>query len=341
MAGFVVRSLICALGLALAAWIVPSLEFRSNGVLLLAAVLLGVVNAIVRPVAVILTLPITILTLGVFLLVVNAAMLGLVAALLDGFELGGFWAALFGSLIVSFTSWMASWYVGPRGNFEVLIVEQRFGAGKVLFQATDELWRLRYLTQDKFYGRYWLQTLRYLTRSVGEDDLGELITNRRVYERGEPVQVRLKTALASPEMSPRVSITGPAAFTRELIASKLHPELFTAELTGLPTGNYQVVWQVPDSTVSLSADFRVQLARQELKDRNMNRSELSRVAEQTGGRFAEISSARRLAEQIPPGQKILLEALAPQPLWNRWELLVLIFGLLTGEWILRKRYQLV
>jgi putative membrane protein len=125
MAGFVVRSLICALGLAIAAWIVPSMEFRSNGVLILAAVLLGVVNAIVRPLAVILTLPITILTLGVFLLVINAAMLGLVAALLDGFELGGFWAALFGALIVSFTSWMASWYVGPRGNFEVLIVEHR------------------------------------------------------------------------------------------------------------------------------------------------------------------------------------------------------------------------
>jgi len=125
MAGFVVRSLICALGLAIAAWIVPSMEFRSNGVLLLAAVLLGVVNAIVRPVAVILTLPITILTLGVFLLVINAAMLGLVAALLDGFELGGFLAALFGSLIVSTTSWFASWYVGPRGRFEVLIVEHR------------------------------------------------------------------------------------------------------------------------------------------------------------------------------------------------------------------------
>lgn len=125
MVGFAVRSLICALGLAIAAWIVPSMEFRSNGVLLLAAVLLGVVNAIVRPVAVILTLPITILTLGVFLLVINAAMLGLVAALLDGFDLGGFWAALFGALIVSFTSWMASWYVGPQGKFEVLIVEHR------------------------------------------------------------------------------------------------------------------------------------------------------------------------------------------------------------------------
>lgn len=237
--------------------------------------------------------------------------------------------------------WLSTEPLGEGRPGLPLIVEQRFGAGKVLFQATDEIWRLRYLTQDKFYGRYWLQTLRYLTRSSGEDDRGELTTNRRLYERGEPVQVRLTTPLVAPETQPRVSVSGPEAFTRELIASKLHPELFTAELTGLPTGNYQVLWQIPDSTVSLSADFRIQLARQELKDRNMNRPELSRVAEQTGGRYADISAARRLAEQIPPGQKILLEALAPQPLWNRWELLVLIFGLLTGEWILRKRYQLV
>ncbi|MCH5375553.1 MAG: VWA domain-containing protein, partial [Planctomycetes bacterium] len=237
--------------------------------------------------------------------------------------------------------WLATESLGPGLPGLPLIVEQRFGAGKVLFQATDEIWRLRYLTQDMFYGRYWLQTLRYLTRSTGEDDLGELTTNRRLYERGEPVQVRLKTSLIGPESQPHIQVSGPESFTRELFPSNLHPELFTAELTGLPTGNYQVLWQIPDSNVSLSADFRIQLARQELKDRNMNRGELSRVAEQTGGRFAEVGTARRLAEQIPPGQKILLEALAPQPLWNRWELLVLIFGLLTGEWILRKRYQLV
>ena len=125
MVGFLVRTLICALGLAIAAWIVPSLRFESTGVLLLAAVLLGVVNAFVRPVAVLLTLPITIVTLGLFLLVINAGMLALVAWLLEGFELGGFFAALFGSLCVSATSWVASWYVGPRGRFEVLIGERR------------------------------------------------------------------------------------------------------------------------------------------------------------------------------------------------------------------------
>jgi len=87
--------------------------------LILAAVLLGVVNAIVRPIAVILTLPLTLVTLGFFLLVINAAMLGLVALLLPGFHISGFWAALFAALIVSVTGWVGSSLIGPRGRFEM------------------------------------------------------------------------------------------------------------------------------------------------------------------------------------------------------------------------------
>jgi putative membrane protein len=125
MAGFLVRTLICALGLWLAAALVPGIWFRGPGVLLLAAVLLGVVNALVRPVAILLTLPITLVTLGLFLLVVNAAMLALVAALLDGFDLAGFWSALLGSLVVSATGSIASWWIGPRGRVEVIVVRPR------------------------------------------------------------------------------------------------------------------------------------------------------------------------------------------------------------------------
>ncbi len=117
--------LITAAGLWLAALLVPSMEFQSTGTLLIAALLLGVVNAVIRPIAILLTLPITVVTLGAFLLFVNAAMLGLVAWLLSGFSLGGVLAALFGSVIVSITGWVASWYVGPTGRFEILVVERR------------------------------------------------------------------------------------------------------------------------------------------------------------------------------------------------------------------------
>ena len=122
MSGFVVRLLISALGLWIAQALVPGMEIHGVGTLLVAALLLGIVNAFVRPVLVILTLPITVLSLGLFLWVINAAMLGLVARLLDGFTLHGLGSALLGALIVSVTSWIASWYIGPSGGFEILIV---------------------------------------------------------------------------------------------------------------------------------------------------------------------------------------------------------------------------
>lgn len=120
MIGFLLRIAIVALGLWLATQIFSGLRFDGPGVLIAAALLLGIVNAIVRPIAVILTLPLTLLTLGLFLLVVNAAMLGLVALLLGGFQISGFWTALGGSLIVSLTSWLASGLIGNSGRFEVI-----------------------------------------------------------------------------------------------------------------------------------------------------------------------------------------------------------------------------
>jgi len=77
-----------------------------------AAILLGIVNAIVRPIFVLLTLPLTILTLGVFLLVINALLLWMVSGLVGGFQVNGFWGAFFGSLLISFISWVLSRLIG-------------------------------------------------------------------------------------------------------------------------------------------------------------------------------------------------------------------------------------
>ncbi len=125
MAGFFVRALITAVGLWLANAIVPGIDIEMPGTLILAALLMGLVNALVRPIAILLTLPVTVVTLGLFLLVINAAMFGLVAAMLDGFHVSGFFSALFGWLIVSMTAIVASWFIGPNGRYEVLIIEHR------------------------------------------------------------------------------------------------------------------------------------------------------------------------------------------------------------------------
>ena len=120
MTGFVLRVAIVAFGLWLATQILPGLYFASAGTLLAAALLLGIVNAIVRPIAVVLTLPLTLLSLGLFLLVINAAMLGLVALLLSGFQISGFWTAVGASLIVSLTGWIAAGLIGNNGKVEVM-----------------------------------------------------------------------------------------------------------------------------------------------------------------------------------------------------------------------------
>lgn len=119
MLGFLLRAALVALGLWLATMIFSGLTFDGPGTLIAAALLLGIVNAIVRPIAIILTLPLTILTLGFFLLVVNAGMLGLVAWFLDGFSISGFWTALGASLLVSIVAWVASGLIGGTGRVEV------------------------------------------------------------------------------------------------------------------------------------------------------------------------------------------------------------------------------
>jgi putative membrane protein len=88
----------------------------------MAALLLGFVNAVVRPLLIFFTLPITILTLGLFLLVINAAMLGLVAAMLDRFAISGFWSALAGAIVVSLVSWLVSSTIGSSARVEIFVV---------------------------------------------------------------------------------------------------------------------------------------------------------------------------------------------------------------------------
>jgi putative membrane protein len=124
MMGFLVRAAIVAVGLWLATKIFSGLHFTSPGVLIAAALLLGLVNAVIRPIAIILTFPLTLVTLGFFLLVVNAAMLGLVALILDGFSIAGFWTAVGGSIVVSITSWLASGLIGNNGRFEVMVIRK-------------------------------------------------------------------------------------------------------------------------------------------------------------------------------------------------------------------------
>lgn len=87
-----------------AAELVPGISYDSYGSLLVASLLLGILNALVRPFLIALSLPLVVLSLGFFFLVINAAMLSLVAWMMDSFHVNGFWSAFFGSLVISFIS---------------------------------------------------------------------------------------------------------------------------------------------------------------------------------------------------------------------------------------------
>jgi len=121
MLGFLVRASIVALGLWLATEWVNGVYIDTPGTLLLAGVLLGIVNSIVRPIAIVLTLPMTLVTLGLFLLVINAGMVALVAWMLPGMHVAGFWSAFWTAVLVSLVSFVGSWFVGGKGKVELFV----------------------------------------------------------------------------------------------------------------------------------------------------------------------------------------------------------------------------
>jgi putative membrane protein len=125
--GFFIRAALAAIGLWLASYIFDGIRFDEPGSLIAAALLLGIVNAVIRPLVLLLTLPLTVFSLGLFLLVINAGMLALVAAALDGFHIGSFWTAVGASLVVSFTSILGSSLIGDNGRIEVYHSRRRDG----------------------------------------------------------------------------------------------------------------------------------------------------------------------------------------------------------------------
>lgn len=112
MIRFIIQALVTMAGLWLSAQIVPGVDFTSTGSLIAAAIILGLVNAFVRPILVVLTFPITVVTLGLFLLVVNAAMIGLTSVFLDGFRVEGLWAGIGAAIVTGVVSWIAGAFIG-------------------------------------------------------------------------------------------------------------------------------------------------------------------------------------------------------------------------------------
>jgi len=125
MKGVVLRWLILTSAILVAAYLIEGIEVRGFGTALFAAALLGILNAFFRPVLIILTLPINILTLGLFTFVINALLLMMASGVIGGFEVHGFWAAFFGSLVISLVSWLLSSFINEQGRIGYIDLKKR------------------------------------------------------------------------------------------------------------------------------------------------------------------------------------------------------------------------
>ena len=124
--GFLIRLLANALAILAAAYLVPGIEVSGGLALLAAALVLGLVNAVVRPVLLFLAFPFTLVTLGLFIFLLNAFCLWLTALLVKGFDVHGFWAAVLGAMIVSVVSWIVTILLSDRGKVVVITRRERY-----------------------------------------------------------------------------------------------------------------------------------------------------------------------------------------------------------------------
>jgi putative membrane protein len=120
MHGFFIRWLILTASIIITSYVMDGIYVRSFFSAFFAAAALGILNAVFRPIFIVLTLPITVLTLGLFLFAVNAIMLMMASGLISGFEVRGFWSAVFGSLLISLISWFLTSFISEKGSIQYI-----------------------------------------------------------------------------------------------------------------------------------------------------------------------------------------------------------------------------
>jgi uncharacterized membrane protein len=237
-----------------------------------------------------------------------------------------------------------------EGNLPILIMQQ-FGSGRVLFHATDELWRWRHHSEgDRAYTGYWLRAIRHLGRNrlVGQARAAELNSDRVVYQTGESVTLRARfyavDQSATGIETVRVVVERRDA---EPISAQLRPVpdgdwVFEASIDDLVQGAYHAWIAAPGfEAAPPSTNFRVESPQRELLQRNLDRAELTTVAKMTHGHYFSVLDAHRVPARIPDGRPVRLESGNHILIWNRWELLIAFTMLIGLEWLLRKRFRLI
>ncbi len=215
-----------------------------------------------------------------------------------------------------------------------------------MFQAFDSSYRWRYRAGDEYFARYWIQTIRYLSRSkvLGKDRSAELSSDREEYQRGEPVLLRLKflddRLAPAEEDGVSLMLERPGSARRTITARRAADSrgTFEATLSNLSEGRYRAWLATPSLAGQPPAkEFRIVSPPGEQARLEMNAAELKRAAKISDGKFYTFETAANLLDDLPPGRQVRIQSLPPEPLWNSPLLAGFFVLLLVAEWLGRKK----
>ena len=240
---------------------------------------------------------------------------------------------------------------GPDGRPAPLVVAGRYGAGRTIFNAMDESWRWRYYTGEHVFDTFWVQQLRYLARGrkIGQRRM-TMAVQRPTYELGEQIQVelRLLDSTLAGQLPDRLDLEvrndqGQPVQTVRLIrrGQAEQADRYTASFPAVRVGNFSVA--LPPMTGEdreLTAPVTVEVPQLELDRPIVDRANLQRLAEDTGGQLVPLAEADRLPELIASAER-RIPLIAEQALWDAPLALALFLLLITLEWAGRKLAGLI
>jgi len=237
---------------------------------------------------------------------------------------------------------------GPRP----LLAAGRFGSGNTLYLGFTGTWRWRSAgRQAEFFDKFWIQAVRFLVEGRSQESRrrGYVQTDRERYEIGDRVTLsaRLQDAAFEPLTQPEIDatlLTSDSATEKiRLVAIANQPGRYEAAFTASKLGQSTLRVQLPGGSTddSIETSFQVELPSLETSQTWLNRPLLQDIAKLSGGKYFAIDEMAELAASVPNRTETIEERSRPLPLWDVPAMLVLLVGLLSTEWLLRRRYNLL
>lgn len=240
--------------------------------------------------------------------------------------------------------------IGPDNRKALLLVLGRFGAGRTLFSAIDDSWRWRFYTGEQIFDTYWVQQLRYLARSKKLGQRRFTFTSLRPsYELGE--QVRVMMRVLDPQLAGqlpeqiRVDIqdgSGQLVRQEPLMRQEDQSDLYTLSFTADRIGKFTAkLPPIAGGVEAMDLPIEVSVPRLELAEPQIDRTALSRLAQETMGTSVELAKARDELPRLIPSAAKTIPIESSQPLWDAPLAMMLFVLLITAEWVLRKMYGML